>query len=208
MTFRLSEPRLTGIFGGSFDPPHVGHLGIVTSFWNTIPQAEELLIIPNCVSPLKGGKHASGESILQMLDAQFSKIPKTKILDIELRKKGTSYTYETLLELRESYPDRNFLLLVGEDNYSEFQKWRNWENIFGLIRSLLVFRRVSEYIPKNPYLNSFEEKILFLNNPIIPAASTDLRNLLPAAVAKNRKPIALSRVVWDKILESKVYSGG
>ncbi|EQA45703.1 nicotinate-nucleotide adenylyltransferase [Leptospira broomii serovar Hurstbridge str. 5399] len=208
MTFRLSEPRLTGIFGGSFDPPHIGHSGIVTSFWNTIPQAEELLVIPNCVSPLKNGKHASSENILQMLDAQFSKIPKTKILDIELRKKGTSYTYETLLELKELYPERNFLLLVGEDNYCEFQKWRNWENILGLIRSLLVFRRVSEYIPKNPHLNSFEEKILFLNNPIIPAASTDLRNVLPAAVAKNRKPIALSQAVWDKILELKAYSEG
>ncbi|EPG74360.1 nicotinate-nucleotide adenylyltransferase [Leptospira fainei serovar Hurstbridge str. BUT 6] len=205
---QLSEPHLTGIFGGSFDPPHLGHLGIATSFWETIPQAEELLVIPNCVSPLKNGKHASSENILQMLDAQFSKIPKTKILDIELMKKGSSYTYETLLDLKKSYPNRSFLLLVGEDNYCEFQKWRNWENILGLIRYLLVFRRVSEHIPKNPHLNSFEKKILFLNNPIIPAASTDLRNVLPSAVAKKQKPIALSQAVWDKILESKEYSGG
>ncbi len=199
------SPTLTGIFGGSFDPPHLGHAGVVETFWKKFPNAKELLIVPNRVSPWKQDKSISTQELLFLVEAQFSGFARTRIWDWELNRESTSYTDETIQELLRSHPQTNIALLIGDDNYNEFHKWRNWNLILENVSCLLVFRRISENIEPNPELKVFEDKILFLDNPIVLAASTDIRSLLPRAIRENKKPIALSQIVWEIILKNGSY---
>ncbi|MGJ4747677.1 nicotinate-nicotinamide nucleotide adenylyltransferase [Leptospira sp. SA-E8] len=201
----MNSSGLVGVFGGSFDPPHLGHVEVAKSFWENFPSAKELLIIPNHSSPWKQNKKTPPETILDLVEAQFQNFPNTKVWDWEIKRETPSYTEETILELLNISSDAKLSLLIGEDNYSEFHKWKNWENILDKVHSLLVFRRFSESIPQNQNLLKFQNKIVFLQNRIIEAASVDLREELPKCILENRKPIALSPIVWDIILKNRSY---
>ncbi|TGK42318.1 nicotinate-nicotinamide nucleotide adenylyltransferase [Leptospira andrefontaineae] len=202
----MSSSGLVGVFGGSFDPPHLGHAEVVSSFWENFPNAGELLIVPNHTSPWKQNKKTPPELILNLVQVQFKNFPNTKVWDWEIKRETPSYTEETILELLKVRPNAGLALLIGEDNYSEFHKWKNWENILNKVYSLLVFRRFSESIPQNKNLQEFQNKIVFLQNRIIEAASVDLREELPKCILDNRKPIALSDEVWDIILKNRSYT--
>lgn len=202
----MNSSGLVGVFGGSFDPPHLGHVEVAKSFWENFPNAQELLIIPNHTSPWKQNKKTSTKLILDLVQAQFQNFPNTKVWDWEIKRETPSYTEETILELLNIKSDVELALLIGEDNYSEFHKWKNWENILDKVHSLLVFRRFSESISPNENLQKFQNKIVFLQNRIIEAASIDLREELPKCILDNRKPIALSNEVWDIILKNRSYA--
>lgn len=196
---------ILGIFGGSFDPPHAGHSGIVRSFWENFPDAEELWIVPNLLSPWKSEKRISPEELLSLVYLQFSDFSRTKIWDWELRKNEKSFTEDTLKEVLRIKPKSKIGLMVGDDQYGDFHKWKNWRNIFEMIDTLLVFRRNSETVPKNPNIKDFENRIRFLSNPVIPGASSELRSILPDAIREERKPEILSSKVWNEILTRGLY---
>ncbi|PJZ53259.1 nicotinate (nicotinamide) nucleotide adenylyltransferase [Leptospira adleri] len=167
---------LTGIFGGSFDPPHEGHSGILKSFFEEVPECKEVFIVPNRQNPLKEKKMTSAEDILEMLNLFVSDFKdRVAVLDLELRRKDPSYTVDTLIELRAAYPKREFVLLIGEDNYDNFHEWKNWKKILENVKNVCVFRRASETIPVNPNLKDASEKFIFLDNPLLPVSSTELR---------------------------------
>ncbi|MCR1792796.1 nicotinate-nicotinamide nucleotide adenylyltransferase [Leptospira sp. id769339] len=196
---------LVGVFGGSFDPPHLGHAEVASSFWKNFPNAKELLIVPNYTSPWKQNKKTLPETIIDLVQAQFESFPNTKIWDWEIKRETPSFTEETILELLKVRPNDKLALLIGEDQYSEFHKWKNWENILDKVDSLLVFRRFSQSVPQNAHLQKFQDKIVFLQNLIVEAASTNLREELPKCILENRKPIVLSQKVWDIILKNRSY---
>ncbi|PJZ25377.1 nicotinate-nicotinamide nucleotide adenylyltransferase [Leptospira hartskeerlii] len=202
----MNSSNLVGVFGGSFDPPHLGHAEVAKSFWENFPNAQELLIVPNHTSPWKQNKKTAPELILDLVRVQFQSFPNTKIWDWEIKRETPSYTEETILELLKVQSGAELALLIGEDNYSEFHKWKNWENILDKVHYLLVFRRFSESIPQNRNLQIFQNKIVFLRNRIIEAASVNLREELPKCILNNRKPIALSDEVWDIILKNRSYT--
>ncbi|PJZ59145.1 nicotinate (nicotinamide) nucleotide adenylyltransferase [Leptospira barantonii] len=167
---------LTGIFGGSFDPPHEGHSGILKSFFKEVPDCKEVFLIPNRQNPLKGEKLSPSPDIFEMLNLFASELDAPiRILDLELKRNGPSFTIQTVKELKNLYSDREFVLLIGEDNYANFHEWNDWEGILNEVRNVFVFRRFSEIIPINPRLLARTE-FRFLKNPLIPVSSTDLRN--------------------------------
>ncbi|PJZ69693.1 nicotinate (nicotinamide) nucleotide adenylyltransferase [Leptospira perolatii] len=202
----MYQSSITGIFGGSFDPPHIGHREIAEHFLQKFPNSEELIVVPNYHSPWKENQANSPDFILSMLGAEFSGLSKIRIWDWELRSNRKNYTYETVCELDRILPTKKFALLIGEDNYSEFHRWRNWESILDRILLLLVFRRTSPLIPENQNLAKYKQKILFLENRLLPAASSDLRKYLPQAIQEKKKPIELSDLVWNIILKSGYYT--
>ncbi|ALO27552.1 MULTISPECIES: nicotinate (nicotinamide) nucleotide adenylyltransferase [Leptospira] len=196
----MTSPILTGIFGGSFDPPHEGHSGILKSFFREVPDCGEIFLIPNRQNPLKGEKFSSSENILEMLNLFVSEFSETiRILDLELNHPGPSYTIETIQKLKTLHPNREFVLLIGEDNYSNFHKWRNYEKILDEVRKVFVFRRFSEVVPRNSKLFS---QFQFLKNPLIPASSTDLRQSFFQSTIPDRIP----KKVLDYILRNRLYS--
>lgn len=125
-----------GIYGGSFDPIHSGH-AMLANFVAQCGIVDELWITVNRRNPLKSDKAAASDSHrLVMAGIVASKCLNVKVCDIEMSMPSPSYTYDTLLKLKEIYPQHEFRLVMGSDSFLNFSNWKKWKEIlksFGLI---------------------------------------------------------------------------
>ena len=118
----------TGILGGTFDPPHKGHLYLGENFASALA-LDRVLVIPAAIPPHKAEKKLSrDEDRLEMCRLAF-RDPVFVVTDLELRRDGKSYTVDTLKQLREQYPEDEFFLLIGSDMLLYFDKWYRWRDI-------------------------------------------------------------------------------
>jgi nicotinate-nucleotide adenylyltransferase len=130
----------TGIFGGTFDPPHIGHLVVADDVAAKL-DLEEVWFIPAGAHPLKGeGVVAPGAIRGSMVQAAVEGRPGFRALDVELRRRGPSYSVDTLRELSQTHPGTEFFFLVGTDVANEFHKWREPETIARLARIVVLSR--------------------------------------------------------------------
>ena len=129
-----------GVFGGSFDPPHVGHLLAASDAVDALG-LDRLLFVPAAVSPFKQGVTAVAASDrLAMVRLLVGDDPRFEVDPIEIDRAGLSYTVETLTALASRHRDASLFLLVGEDVLPTFAQWREHERILALAR-LAVMRR-------------------------------------------------------------------
>lgn len=172
----MSEPKKLAIYGGSFNPPHLGHRYLVDYYLKNFPQTEKILIIPNYSSPFKKKKHTTKNDILQLCELNFKDLNPNKIIisDIELQKNQPNYSYETIQELKKIYPEYEFDFLIGEDQLTKFPYWKNYQTLLNLINKIIVFRRYTE---PNETLNLPKElpkeKVHILNNELWEPSSKD-----------------------------------
>jgi len=119
-----------GIFGGSFDPPHLGHRFAAQKAMETLG-LEKLLVIPANQPPHKSLTEASPSprGRLEMTTLAFRDLPGAEVSDMELSRGGRSYTVETLEGLREQYPDVELVLLMGTDMFLHLEKWYRFADI-------------------------------------------------------------------------------
>lgn len=129
-----------GVLGGTFDPPHVGHL-IVASDVCAALELDRLLFIPAADPPHKRGRvHASAELRLEMVRAATAGDPRFEVDDIELRREGESYSVDTLRELKEREPEAEIFFVIGVDQLREFGSWREPDVVARLARLVVVSR--------------------------------------------------------------------
>ncbi len=128
-----------GIFGGTYNPPHVGHLNIVNEFIRKY-DLSKVLIIPTYTPPHKESPNlALPEDRIEMCKRTFSdKV--FEISNIEILRKGKSYTYDTLCELKKRFADAKFYFLVGDDMLLTFHEWKNPEKILDLCTVVAAVR--------------------------------------------------------------------
>ncbi len=139
----MGGERAVGIFGGTFDPPHLGHL-IVASDVCLGLELDRLLFIPAAVPPHKQALvEASAKQRLAMVRAAIQGDPRFQADDLELRRAGPSYTVDTLRALHERFPGSELYFLLGADALREIHTWREPEEIARLAR-LVVFARGGE----------------------------------------------------------------
>lgn len=120
-----------GIFGGTFNPPHQGHKKLALEFMSRL-SLDLMMIIPTYTPPHKEAPDlATGEDRLNMCRLCFSESC-FLVSDIELRRKGKSYTVNTLQQLREQYPDDELFFVMGSDMLLSFHTWREPEEILNL----------------------------------------------------------------------------
>jgi nicotinate-nucleotide adenylyltransferase len=132
-----------GVLGGTFDPPHVGHL-IVASDVCAALELDRLRFIPAATPPHKRGRvHASAELRLEMVRAATAADPRFEVDDLELRREGESYSADTLRQLRESEPDADLFFIIGVDQLREFASWREPE-VVARLATLVVVSRAGE----------------------------------------------------------------
>ncbi|MDD3192335.1 MAG: nicotinate (nicotinamide) nucleotide adenylyltransferase [Oscillospiraceae bacterium] len=125
-----------GIFGGTFNPVHNGHLSLCTQLSNAL-QIPQVLLIPTAVPPHKRAPElADGAQRLAMCRLAAQTDPRFCACDLELRRQGNSYTVETLRELEMLYPHTQFYLLMGTDMFLTVQNWYCAGEIFR--RAILV----------------------------------------------------------------------
>lgn len=126
--------RKTGIFGGSFDPAHIGHLKYAQFICDRF-ELDELIIIPAKLSPFKKTNSVSDNDRLNMCRLTFTD-EKMTVSDTEIKRGGVSYTVDTLREIKRERPSDELFLFVGADQFMDFDKWRCFDEI--LANAVLV----------------------------------------------------------------------
>ena len=168
-----------GIFGGTFSPPHKGHVNAAACFKNAF-DLDKLLIVPASVPPNKEGTEIlPAKHRVEMCKLAFAGIPDCEVSEIELKRGGTSYTYLTLSEL--SAPDRELYLLMGSDMFLTLGSWRRPDEILRLA-TVVAAGRVNDretgeemVRTRERLLSLYGGDIRFLDNPVVEVSSTFLR---------------------------------
>lgn len=170
-----------GIFGGSFNPPHLGHIQ-AARYAIEVLGLDRLLLIPSGKTPQKtvSGGMATGEQRIKMLSLVAE--GKMEVCPLEVDRGGESYTWDTVQALQEQYPNGEFTLLLGTDMFLKFPQWKDAEKIAGCV-TLAALRRgekkEAEAIADTAkVLTEQGAKVRLLENPILPISSTQVRRLL------------------------------
>ena len=193
-----------GIFGGSFNPPHIGHIR-AAAFAREQLGLDRVLLIPACEAPHKQLPNVTPEQRLQMLELAVSDADGLEASDVELTRGGTSYTYETLEALKECYPKAEFTLLLGSDMLLGFEQWINAEEILKSASLAVLLRdekREQELI--SGAMKRIRDKggnVTLLSNPVTEISSTQLRRLLAFGCGQEFLP----ERVWTYIRENGLY---
>jgi nicotinate-nucleotide adenylyltransferase len=137
-----------GIFGGSFNPPHNGHVNSLVTVQKKMG-FDKIHIIPNNQNPLKiPTELPNAEHRIEMSKQAFSTYgPAFFVDDIEIKRGGKSYTIDTILELRKQYDAKDLYLIIGADNFETFSEWKDWKKILTEI-NLVVTTRPGYEIPE------------------------------------------------------------
>jgi len=125
----MSGPTRTGLFLGSFNPVHQGHL-ILAEFFASLPEIEEVWMVLSPQNPFKKDeKLLDFETRWEWLCTAVADNPRLKACDIERHMPLPSYTYDTLQRLRSDHPDRSWALLLGEDQLAGFHQWKHFRKL-------------------------------------------------------------------------------
>jgi nicotinate-nucleotide adenylyltransferase len=133
----MSEP--IGIFGGTFDPIHYGHLRTAFELWQSLRLAQ-VRFLPTGDPPHRDASLAPPELRLQMVQAAIAGQKAFMADDREMRRSGLSYSVDTLLDLRRDYPERSLCLLLGMDAFLGMPHWHRWREIFELAHVVVAHR--------------------------------------------------------------------
>ena len=123
----------TAIYGGSFNPPHLGHIEVVKTV-SLYLKPDRIIIIPDNIPPHKelAENSPTAEQRMEMCRLAFGDIPGVEFSDMEIQREGKSYTSDTLDKLHELYPDDDFYLVIGTDMLTSFEEWYRFEHIFSM----------------------------------------------------------------------------
>lgn len=161
-----------GIFGGTFNPPHIGHLIVADTVRDEI-ELDKIFFIPSFISPHKlDEKDEISEHRFNMTRLAVEGNKNFECLDIELKRKDVSFTIDTLTYIQKNLSKDTLYLIIGMDNYLTFHTWKNFEKILDVV-TLVVMNR-PHYTPEiNPNLPP--KKIFFASVPNIGISSSDIR---------------------------------
>lgn len=182
-----------GLFFGSFNPVHVGHLIIAQHLINeTLLDQIWMIVSPH--NPLKEKANLARDyDRLHLVQVATEDNPKIKASNIEFSLPKPSYTIETLTHLREKYPEHEFALIMGADNLVSLSKWKNYELILRDY-SIFIYKRVGSVIEEQLFPDA---KINILDAPLLDISSTQIRELI-------KKGKSVQYMVPEKILEETI----
>lgn len=181
MPHQATEVRL-GVFGGSFDPIHNGHL-ILAQVAREALGLDQVLLVVSGSQPLKPGHGAPAADRLRMVELAVEGIAGLVADGREVVRGGPSYTVDTLRQLGEEYPDAELVLLLGSDAAAGLAAWREPEAI-GRLARIVTYRRGGEALP--PGIEYFEVPQIEISSTIVrerAAAGKSLRGWVPEVVA-------------------------
>lgn len=196
-----------GIFGGTFNPVHIGHIQAAKQALTAL-HLDRVLLIPDHIAPHKELPTGSPtpQQRLDMLRIAVQDCPGLEISDIELRREGVSYTYLTIQELKRMYPHDQLVLLMGTDMFTSFDSWRNPEEILKNA-SLGVFCRGDKkekqaIAAQKERMEAMGAQVELAHNDVIAISSTQMRRLLAFRCAGSFLPEG----VLEYIREYRLYN--
>lgn len=189
-----------GIFGGSFNPIHLGHTALAQYICN-LGLVDEVWLMVSPQNPLKVDCELLDENIrLELARLAVEDFPFIQACDFEFHLPRPSYTYITLNELAKAYPEHTFSLIIGGDNWDLFPRWRNSEQILANHR-VIVYPRSDASVPENAAL--YPNCHFLTTAPLLPISSTAVREAI-----RRGDDISefVAPAVRDRILNDELYS--
>lgn len=198
-----------GIYGGTFNPIHRGHLSAASAAAEQL-RLDKLLLIPDAVpphKPLPPGS-AAGADRLEMARLCTGELPVfTEVSDMELRRQGASYTCDTLISLREQYPTDELFLLMGSDMFLSFETWNRPSTICRMATLAVFSRQEADEAAafarqKEKLERAYNARVTLVRNPhVIEVSSTQLRERLADGTGR----AYLTEPVYGYILRKGLY---
>lgn len=194
-----------GIYGGTFDPPHIGRVHSAAQAVDAL-RLDKLLLIPAYATPRKspGIPGAEPEHRLQMLRLAASSMPKAEISMLEMDRSEVSYTFETVKALRQRYPEDELYLLLGSDMFLGFLNWRQWESICKDVTLAVLYRgdkgekqKVLEQLRR---MQDLDANVVLVENDAVAISSTQMRRLLAFRCAGDLLPEGVLEYIREHYL--------
>jgi len=220
---------LIGIFGGTFDPPHLGHIHLIESILERF-NFSKLYLVPNYQNPLKTkGPTVTPENRLLLLKTAIQGLDsRIEILDWEIKNQGPSYTIDTVKHVKTLHSEP-ISVVIGNDLFSQLPEWKSAAELFQLVDWIVIKRNEGIVLEPQQLLNKigifdshFSEKnhlayrqnqrsIRFCDIQALPFSSTRIREELGELWKKNKledPPQGIQRSVWLMIKEKRLYTVG
>lgn len=198
-----------GIYGGTFNPPHLGHFR-AAAFARDALRLDKVLMIPTNISPHKQlpSGSPSPEQRLEMVRLGADCFEDLAASDIELRREGPSYTWQTVAQLRAENPDAELFLLMGTDMFLSFDSWREPDRILADAAIGVFYRgdkdEIEDIEAKKQAMEATGARIHLVKNPVVDISSTELRRMLVLKCAGEFLP----KPVEDYVYRHGFYDTG
>ncbi|MDO4965412.1 MAG: nicotinate-nucleotide adenylyltransferase [Lachnospiraceae bacterium] len=198
--------RKIGIIGGTFNPIHNGHIALAKTAYNEL-SLDEVIFISSGMSYFKKDiVMPSREDRFNMTNLAVSDVPYFSASDIEMKREGNSYTFETILELKKIYNDAEFFYIIGADTLFSMESWKNPEIIFENCNIVCAVRDdidINELKDKSIDIeNKYKTHVIILNFNKIQLSSSEIRKML-----SNNEDVShlIPAGVLNYIKENKLY---
>ena len=187
---QLTAPKKTGIFGGSFNPIHTGHIALARQL-REAAGLDEVWLMVSPQNPLKQQATLLDDDLrLQMARTALADEPFIEVSDYEFHLPRPSYTWNTLRALKDDYPNREFVLLIGGDNWEHFPRWYRADDIIRNYQLIVYPRRGSDID-----LTSLPSTVTVIEAELLDISSTDIRRRV-------RRHQSIKGMVPDSILDA------
>lgn len=199
------SPERLGIFGGTFDPPHIGHLILATEASVDL-QFDRLLWVLTPVPPHKLNHPITPlEHRLAMLELAISDEPDFELSRIEIDRPGPHYTVDTMRLLADEYPSADLILLIGGDSLRDLPTWHRPTDLVSACHEIGVIRRPSDSVDLSAWeqqVPGTQAKVRFVDAPLLDISSSDIRRRI-----RENLPFRyyLSPSVYEYIQKNQLY---
>lgn len=193
------------MYGGSFNPIHLGHTQLAEYFLDKLP-LDKLLLIPDGKPPHKSDKAMiSAEHRFNMCKLAVNNITNIEVSDIEIKRAGKSYTVDTLRQLELIYPNAQLFLIMGADMFLSLHSWKNYEEIFSRAIICAVPREnddIDELIKYSKSMECYSIRTIISDKFMMNVSSTEIRNNIANSI-----PVTgmVGKEVEQYIYKNKLY---
>ncbi|HIW12311.1 MAG TPA: nicotinate (nicotinamide) nucleotide adenylyltransferase [Candidatus Salinicoccus stercoripullorum] len=181
------------VFGGTFDPVHIGHVHAVVEAKISL-DLDRIIFVPARQSPLKKTPPAGDAHRLEMLHRATDAYEFMEVDTFELEQEGVSYTHDTASYLSKKYPEDELYFLMGVDQYLDFDKWHNNDELLRLMSFAVMARASEEVTVKAPFIR--------VQQPVVEVSATIIRERIAEGEIVRHQ---LNDTVHDYIKEQRLY---
>lgn len=194
----MPHHKRIGLFGGTFDPVHLGHIQVAEWVRSNL-KLDQIFFIPIYIHPFQKRQDiTNADARLKMLELAIKEYPEFSLCDYEIKKKGVSYSIDTIRYFKKIYTKSTLFYLIGSDNLQDFFQWKDPESIFNLA-TVIVYDRVDSAVSKSI---NIDPRFQFVQCPLIEISSSLIREKIKK---KQLFRFLLHPDVHDYIVSQKLY---
>jgi nicotinate-nucleotide adenylyltransferase len=201
MCKEMLKKTITGVYGGSFNPIHLGHTGMASEIVGQ-GLVDEMWLIVSPQNPLKDNGLWDDALRLELAQIATASLKSIFVSDVEFSMPKPNYMIRTLQTLSAQHPDREFVLVIGMDNWECFQRWYMWEEILKLYRIIVLPRQSDDGNESVQHAPTTDAKgVTFVNTQLINLSSTWIRSQMESNPSYDGE--GLDPLVWEQIKKKK-----